>query len=335
VPFLDKCIYILLVPQKAKNKTKQSKAKQYKTKQALTMGSSEKVTAATTVQESIADLAPGASENKVRPTFVFPTTSTHEDLFVIEEEEEKNYTTEDADYSNASSSNQYHEFYLQREGMEFSLPILFEDGMDFEECECYYASIQQQSAKQRSILQQIRSPSSFKRALQQETQPGKLSSCSILRSGDNKRLPSAPSNEKDPKEVYRLMRQYSFSSMPQLSQEMPTLTRSQSCQDLSDVSHHVRFEQHVQIVTIYEAIDYPEDVRRNLWMSREEMSNNMRRAMRRQQRQERSQRPPLSPRRPIEDEKNSKQSEPEQELKAKQEKEALRVRSLSFHTTCF
>ena len=170
------------------------------------MGSPAQVAAATTVQVSIADLAPDAtSENKVGPSLlVFPTTS-HEDLLVIEEE--------DNDYYRNISSSRYHELYLQRESMEFLLPILFEDGMDFEECECYYASIQQQSAKQHYILQQIRSPFSFKRALQQETQPGKLSSC--IRSADKKRLRSVPSDEEDPsKEVYRSMRRYSFSGMP-------------------------------------------------------------------------------------------------------------------------
>jgi hypothetical protein len=307
------------------NKTKQNKTKQNKTKHSLTMGSSKKTAAATTVQEGISDLAPDAGGQSIEKLLVFPTSTTKEDSLTEEEQGKDSPDDDDDDYSN-ESSEEYHEFYLQREGMEFLLPILFEDGMDFLECECYYASIQQeQSPKNRPTRpQKILSPISFRRTLQQqENQQGKLSSCIRTSGSNNKGLRSAPSNEKEPIKADRSVRRYSFSTMPELSQGIPTLTRSQSWQDLSDVSHHVGFEQHVRVVTIYEAMDYPEDVRRSMWMSREEMSSNMRRAMRQKERQER-------PRRRPSQEQKSKQDEPEKELEVKQEEEAL---ALSFHTT--
>jgi hypothetical protein len=37
-----------------------------------------------------------------------------------------------------------HDLYLQRDGLEFMIPIVFEDGMDFEESQLYYVSIESQ-----------------------------------------------------------------------------------------------------------------------------------------------------------------------------------------------
>jgi hypothetical protein len=270
VPFLVKygIAYkkVLLVPKTQHNTT--------------IMGYSQKTAIATTVQESIAsDLATHASENKqlIEDLLVFPTTKEQKD------------SQDNAEDNSDESSDEYHELYLQREGMQFISPILFQDGMDYVECEYYYASIQQQSAKRkRSSRQKVVSPISYKRALQEET-PGKLASC--IRRNKNKQMRSAPSNEKEPIAEDRAVRRYSFSGMPQLSLEIPTMTRSQSWQHLSDLSQHrgVGFEQHVRVVTIHQAMDYPEDVRRSMWMSREEMAGNMRRAMRQSQRQERPQ----------------------------------------------
>jgi hypothetical protein len=285
------------------------------------MGYSEKAMTTTTVQGSISTpyLAPDDSERKCQPTqqlredlLVFPTTTNKEDsdspgVVVLEEKVEKDSPDHDQhDYSD-ESSKEYHEFYLQRDGMEFFLPILFEDGMDYVECEYYYASIQQQqsgnnssSKKRSSPLQRgILPPISSKLALQQqqETQ-GKLL-CSCIRSGNNKRLRSAPSEEDPTFSDRTAVRRCSFSGMPQLSsQAIPTLTRSQSWQHLSDLSRHrhhnhrgVGFEKHVRVVTIYPATDYPDDMRRSLWMSREEMTHNMRRATRQREKHERQRLP--------------------------------------------
>jgi hypothetical protein len=282
--------------------------KQNTTKQntTLAMGYFEEAetATATTVQASLATgLATDASE-LIEDLLIFPTTSCKEDSIAEEEKAETEKDSpyyHDDDYSDASApsaaSEEYHEFYLQREGMEFFLPILFEDGMDFVECEYYYASIQQHCTKKRSIRQQQTthsSPISSSKwaTLNQPKTQGKLASC-IRRSDNHKRLRSSSScsNEKKKKdpmliELDRAVRRYSFSGMPQLAQEIPTLTRSQSWQHLSENRAGVGFEQHVRVVTIHQAMDYPEDVRRNMWMSREEMSSNMKRAMRKHEKQE-------------------------------------------------
>ena len=185
------------------------------------------------------------------------------------------------------------------------MPILFEDGMDYVECELYYASIQssfpsayrkhqQQHQWLRKARQQqqqrIRSPS--------EQVQAKLKSC-IRKRDASSRIPSSSSlNTSTTQLQHRLrldrpaMRRCSFSGMPKLpnaateesSALMPSrallLQRSNSMEDLMDVAqNHVGFEEYVQVVTIYPAEDYPDEVRAAMWMSREEMSTSMRRAM--------------------------------------------------------
>jgi len=66
--------------------------------------------------------------------------------------------------------------------------------------------------------------------------------------------------------------------MPQIEEFQP-LTRSNSMRRLGEEEARVSFEEYVQVVTIYPAEEYPDDVRTQMWMSREELSKCMRRAM--------------------------------------------------------
>ena len=163
---------------------------------------------------------------------------------------------------------EFHELYLQRHGLEFMMPILFEDGMDYIECELYYASLTSQSyggafRKLRSM--QPRRPTL--RELKDEANGNRLSCLRKPTRGEGVEHRSGPP-----------VRRCSFSGMPQIEEFQP-LTRSNSMRRLGEEEARVSFEEYVQVVTIYPAEEYPDDVRTQMWMSREELSKCMRRAM--------------------------------------------------------
>jgi hypothetical protein len=163
---------------------------------------------------------------------------------------------------------EFHELYIQRHGLEFMMPILFEDGMDYIECELYYASLTSQSyggafRKLRSM--QPRRPTL--RELKDEANGNRLSCLRKPTRGEGVEHKCGPP-----------VRRCSFSGMPQIEEFQP-LTRSNSMRRLGEEEARVSFEEYVQVVTIYPAEEYPEDVRTQMWMSREELSKCMRRAM--------------------------------------------------------
>lgn len=166
------------------------------------------------------------------------------------------------------NDSDFHELYLQKHGLEFMMPILFEDGMDYIECELYYASLTSQSYG--GAFRKLRTMQPRRPTIQalKDDHIGKRISC--LRKpvrGMGLHNTSGPP-----------VRRCSFSGMPQLEEFQP-LTRSNSTRRIGEEEAHVSFEEYVQVVTIYPAEEYPDDVRHMMWMSREELSKCMRRAM--------------------------------------------------------
>lgn len=186
----------------------------------------------------------------------------------------------------------FHELYLQRNGLEFMMPILFEDGMDYIECELYYASLTSQSwggafRKLRSM--QPRRPTL--RELKDEAVGNRLSCLRKPTRGEGQMNKSGPP-----------VRRCSFSGMPQIEEFQP-IQRSNSMRRLGEEEARVSFEEYVQVVTIYPAEEYPDEVRTQMWMSREELSKCMRRAM-------------------IEDMKEQRERQREERAKEKEAREA-------------
>jgi hypothetical protein len=239
--------------------------------------------------------------------------------------------------SSSSSQEEFHELYLQRQGMEFAMPILFEDGMDYIECELYYAAhsstpsptkrlsaLHKQHQRQLLLSSTISpSKSSSNSSSQKSPSPNnnnkkpQLSSCirrrrsfssttmsnssnhssSSSSSGVNYSESESSTNEDD---LFGILehkhnnnncfqhhhtpqtRRCSFAGTPLLLKveqdpsPRPSFLRSQSCDDLK---RSVGFQKYVQVVTIHSAMDYPPDVRKNLWMSRRELSQSVRRAV--------------------------------------------------------
>jgi len=162
----------------------------------------------------------------------------------------------------------YHDLFIQRNGLEFMMPILFEDGMDYIECELYYASLTSQSwggAFRRVGGGQSPLPSSEQ--LWDFANGNRLSCLRKPARGSGLHCKSGPP-----------VRRCSFSGMPQIEEFQP-LKRSISTRRVGDEEARVSFEEYVQVVTIYPAEEYPDDVRAMMWMSREELSKCMRRAM--------------------------------------------------------
>jgi hypothetical protein len=163
---------------------------------------------------------------------------------------------------------EFHELYIQRHGLEFMMPILFEDGMDYIECELYYASLTSQSYG--GAFRKLRSMQPRRPTLRELTDEANGNRLSCLRRptrGEGVEHRSGPP-----------VRRCSFSGMPQIEEFQP-LTRSNSMRRFGEEEARVSFEEYVQVVTIYPAEEYPEDVRTQMWMSREELSKCMRRAM--------------------------------------------------------
>lgn len=163
----------------------------------------------------------------------------------------------------------YHELYLQQGSTDFITPIQFEDGMDWNECELYYASIADGATDLRSAAHlkratQIRRKS--KKQLRQHVD-GQLESC-LRRASKYAYISSRPP----------MRRAISFSTLPKCN-----VTYSQYlCDEMKETSNgpHVNFDDYVSVATIPLVEDYPEDVVEHLWLSTEELDECFRGAMR-------------------------------------------------------
>lgn len=157
--------------------------------------------------------------------------------------------------------NEFHELYLHSGTIEYITPITFEDGMDWQECELYYACISNGTREHRSSFHlqrvtQIRRPS--KKQLQQEVY-GHLQSCL--------RTPSKP--RKRPSHL-ELRRSISFSTIPKTDGAYSRYL-SDGLNGLTSNGPHVNFDDYVSVSTIPLVEDYPLDVQKALWMSRAEI----------------------------------------------------------------
>jgi hypothetical protein len=212
-------------------------------------------------------------------------------MMMAEEFEESSYYYQE---------QQYHELYLQRQGMEFEMPVLFEDGMDYVECELYYYATQQQSPKPSALVALLapvtpRTTTLPLRPLDNccsspEQQPSStnkqdstITSSSLVSCMRRPRRRASMVDTTPPLRGHRsdqMVRRCSFSCMPPLllreESRRNCLVRSHSMEDLSSFQK-VGFEEYVQVVTIHSAADYPDDVRSSMWMSRQEMNRSMRR----------------------------------------------------------
>jgi hypothetical protein len=155
-----------------------------------------------------------------------------------------------------------------QEPTEYITPIYFEDGMDWGECELYYESISNGMAGPRSEIHakratKIRRPS--KQELQQEAR-GALRSC-LRTSISDKETPYRP-----------LRRSISFDTIPRIDRTYSQLL----CDSLDGTfsGPHVNFDDYVSVATITPFDEYPDDVQKSLWMSRDEANICLRDAMR-------------------------------------------------------
>jgi hypothetical protein len=167
----------------------------------------------------------------------------------------------------SDDNDECHELYLQRNRLEFMMPIVFEDGMDFEESQLYYASIESQlTGGALHCLQKKQQRRSTTRDITGPVNSISLPSCL--------RKPRAAKNRPSERAAQR---RCSFSGLPKCGNVQQTLLRSHSMRD--DEPRRICFEEFVHVSSIPSVDDYPPAVRSQMWMSREEMMNSMRLAM--------------------------------------------------------
>lgn len=163
----------------------------------------------------------------------------------------------------------FHELYLQPGSIASKVPIQFEDGMDWVDCERYYALIADGSLKSPSLPRnaghrRVRCPS--KRDLEQEMR-SELRSC--LRTCSNRwRRKDKP----------RMQRSLSFNTLRHEGSSYSTFYAEANCELIE--SPRVTFSHHVAVVTIRPIDDYPEEICKLLWMSADEIDKGVRNAMR-------------------------------------------------------
>jgi hypothetical protein len=165
---------------------------------------------------------------------------------------------------------EFHELYLHEGTIEYITPITFEDGMDWHECELYYASISNGTRERRSAFHsqrstQIRRPS--KKQLQQEVD-GNLQSC----------LRTPYKQRKRPSHLV-MRRSISFSTIPKTDGSY-SRHLSDALDGMTSNGPHVNFDDYVSVSTIPLVEDYPLDVRKAIWMSRAEIDACMQGAIR-------------------------------------------------------
>jgi hypothetical protein len=170
----------------------------------------------------------------------------------------------------SDDNDECHELYLQRDGLEFRMPIVFEDGMDFEESQLYYASIESQlTGGALRCLQKKQRRRSTTRDITGPVNSISLPSC-LRKPRIAKSQPREPTAQ----------RRISFGGNSKYGDVQQTLVKSHSMRGLGDnEAHRLCFEEYVHVNTIPSVDDYPPAIRSQLWMSREEMMTAMRRAM--------------------------------------------------------
>ena len=206
--------------------------------------------------------APNASAEQTAPM-----KELDETIATVSDSEER----DDAECTDANvylQKNGFHEFYMKKDQLEYIVPVIFEDGMDFQECEQYYASLKSQEPLSRSSLRTRLQRKSSLRELQQIIAND---SPSCLR-----RMPKFKSKIDLEKAK---VRRCSFGGTAPVENERPCLQRSNSHRSVKESSPGVSFDQHVRVWTVYAAYEYPQEIRSQMWMSREEMRHCMQKAV--------------------------------------------------------
>ena len=180
--------------------------------------------------------------------------------------------TDDRDEEDGAQPSLYfsgfHEYYMKKEQVEYIVPVIFEDGMDFQECEQYYASLKSQDLNSRSSLRTRLQRKSSLRELQQ-----------IITNDSPSCLKRMPRHKSKIDLEKAKIRRCSFGGTAPVADGRPTLQRSNSHRDVKESSPGVSFDEFVQVWTVYASYEYPEDIRSQMWMSREEMKHCMQRAV--------------------------------------------------------
>jgi hypothetical protein len=167
----------------------------------------------------------------------------------------------------SEDDDECHELYLQRNRLEFMMPIVFEDGMDFEESQLYYGSIESQlTGGALHCLQKKQQRRSTTRDIIGQVNSISLPSC----------LRKSRAAKNKPRER-KAQRRCSFGGLSKCGDVPQTLLRSHSMRDVEP--RRICFEEYVHVTSIPSVGDYPPAVRSQMWMSREEMMNSMRLAM--------------------------------------------------------
>jgi hypothetical protein len=169
----------------------------------------------------------------------------------------------------------YHHLYIRSDVPVCQAPIAFEDGMDYLECEQYYASL-----NSHEIGGSVRRPSfSYQKsaraeALQSITR-GALAPCLQTKKSVSETAAAAAIMENR----VPFNRRTSFSGITPIEAKPRTIKRSLSHMRLQDCTSRVTFSDHVSVATIYAVSDYSADIQSTLWMTRSDIMNNMREAM--------------------------------------------------------
>jgi hypothetical protein len=168
---------------------------------------------------------------------------------------------EEATMMNYESDNENYA-HDQQEGLQYYCPILFEGGMDIEECEMYYRQVDVQqnggTIPSREVLRRI-VPRDTISLTQTET-------TSILRK-------SRYTKPKETNTRPSFVRRFSFSNHKIQDYETQpawcSLRRSNSMRRIN--CPRVKFNENVHVVTINAIDDIPHDIQQNLWMSADEL----------------------------------------------------------------
>jgi hypothetical protein len=164
-----------------------------------------------------------------------------------------------------------HDLYLQRDGVEYMMPIFFEDGMDFEESQLYYNTIGSQLTG--GALRCLQKKQQRRPTTRDITGPfNSMSLPSCLR---KPRIAKIKPREPTPQ------RRCSFSGHQKCGDvQQQTLVRSHSMRGLGDYEpRRLSFEEYVHVSSIPSVDDYPPAIKSQMWMSRQQMMDAMKRAM--------------------------------------------------------
>jgi hypothetical protein len=206
-----------------------------------------------------------------------------------EETEDESSSSNDSDYLYHQEEYDFHPYYIQRDGYEeeYYTSISFEDGMDFEECELYYAyrnEIASGRASRRQFLRR-RPLQRLDSIVEEEQQPLK----SILRNKDKSKVlkPRAPEakSQQQPQQRKKMTRRFSFSSLPNIDYiyddhepQYPTHSISTDVESFQETKVGVSFLPFCTVATIFSCRDLPRDIKEGCWMTREEMMESVRNA---------------------------------------------------------